>query len=74
MGDSRRHRFLAERVYNDLSSLVCLLETLDVLPKEYPRLTSMGGVSYAFTIQLVAARFTRTANEKQYEESLPLRL
>jgi hypothetical protein len=67
MGDTRRHRFLAEKVYNDLTDLMNLLDTLDIINEVNMRLTHVGGVSWNFTIQLVAASFTRRANESQYE-------
>ena len=65
------HRHLADKVYNDLVDIVTLLETLGVISEVSRHLTHVHDVSYQLTLQLVSSRFTRRANEQQYEESLP---
>jgi hypothetical protein len=64
------HRYLAEEVYNDLTDLMVLLETLGVPVSVRGRMTHMHDMIYKLTLEMVATRFTRMANEKQYEESL----
>jgi len=62
------HKYLVEKVYNDLSELVSLLHELGALPLERE-----GLFLFAMRLQRVSANFTQMANEQQYAESEALR-
>jgi hypothetical protein len=62
------HRYWAEEVYNDLDDLMCLLEALGIVIDVRSRTTHARDMVYHITLQMVATRFTRMANEQQYEE------
>jgi hypothetical protein len=62
------HAFLAEKVFNDLSDLMELLEKLGIVSGISKRISHQHDVVYQLTLESVAGRFTRRANEKAWAD------
>jgi hypothetical protein len=63
------HKYLSEKVYNDLSDLVYLLWRLDVIPfGERTPVLNMHSFACTTMLRMATSRFTRMANKQQYEE------
>jgi hypothetical protein len=60
--------FKSEKVYNDLIDMMSILNRLGVTEDISGRVTHVHSTGYKLTLMLVASSFTRTANEKLYEE------
>lgn len=68
------HKFLAERVYNDLTDLVYLLYKLEVTPlggRHEDGTKGVGHFLFSMMLQEAAGNFTRTANESAWADENP---